>query len=225
MTTAVERYRRKAGIATAAWVSLFGATPTRNALVRAMSVAEFETHLGDGGFHNWGGVQKRGLRAEEAALLHVHGIVPGTEDALKAARGLLAPGSDEVLAQDTSPSSGPYFTWFWSFETDVDAAKKFLEVLVRDRPGVRAIIDQATPDELARAMFASRYFEGFHPNDPEANIRDYARNISATGKAIDSALGGEGAAPLPSDREHHQPAIALGFLVAAVGIAVARGPR
>ena len=225
MTAAVERYRRKAETAASAWLALFGAAPTRNALVRAMSVAEFETHLGDGGFHNWGGVQKRGLRAEESALLRLHGIDPGTDDALAAARGVLVAGADEVLAQDTSPGSGPYFTWFWSFANDVDAAKKFIEVLVKARPGVRAIIDQATPEELARAMYASRYFEGFHANDPEANIRDYARNITATGNAIEAALGAGDVAPVASQGEHHQPALVLGFLVAAVGIAVARGRR
>ena len=135
------------------------------------------------------------------------------------------PGADEVLAQDTSPGGGPYFTWFWSFANDVDAAKKFLEVLVKVRPGVRSIIDQATPEELARAMFASRYFEGFHANDPEANIRDYARNITATGKAIEAALGAGGVASVASPGERHEPALVLGFLAAAVGIAVARGPR
>jgi hypothetical protein len=220
VTVAAERYRRKADIAVAAWASLFGAPPTRNALVRAMSVAEFETHLGDAGFRNWGGVQKRGLRADEVALLAAHGLSAGTDGALTAARELLAPGSNEILAQDSSPATGPYFTWFWAFDSDVDAAKKFLQVLVKDRPAVRAVIDHASVDELARAMYATRYFEGFHRNDPEANIRDYARNIGATGKAIEDALG-----RVEVETPQHQPALAVGFLVAAIGLAVARGPR
>ena len=189
MTAAIDRYRRKADVVIAAWRALFGETPTRNALVRAMSVAEFETRMGDGGLHNWGGVQKRGLRPDEASILLGHGVFPsGGDDALSAARGLLTPGPNEILARDTSPAVGPYFTWFWTFADEAEAARKFLEVLVAQRPGVHAILDRASPEELARAMYASRYFEGFHKDDREANIRDYARNIRATGDAIEAAI-------------------------------------
>ncbi len=191
MTAAIDRYLRKAEIALSAWRDLFGEMPTRNALVRVMSVAEFETKMGDTGLHNWGGVQKRGLRPDEASILLGHGVFPsGGDEALRSARGLLRQGPNEILARDTSPIVGPYFTWFWSFASEVDAAKKFLEVLVAQRPGVRAILGRASPEELARAMYASRYYEGFHKGDPEANIRDYARNIRAIGAAIEAAITG-----------------------------------
>jgi hypothetical protein len=191
MTAAIDRYRRKAEVVVSAWRALFGEMPSRNALVRVMSVAEFETKMGDTGLHNWGGVQKRGLRPDEASILLGHGVFPsGGDEALQTARALLTPGPNEILARDTSPVVGPYFTWFWTFGNEVDAARKFLEVLVAQRPGVHAILDRASPEELARAMYASRYYEGSHKDDPEANIRDYARNIRATGDAIESAIVG-----------------------------------
>ena len=128
----------------------------------------------------------------------------------------------ETLALDTSPVIGPYFTWFWSFSDDVDAAKKFLEVLVLQRPGVRAILDSAGPDELARAMFESRYYEGFHKKDPEANIRDYARMIGATGALIEAALGGAPGGPGASSAA---AGFGLVLFFGTLGLLLMRGSR
>jgi hypothetical protein len=57
----IERYQRKARAVVEAWTGLFGAPPSMRAVVRAMCVAEFETHLGDArgswaGEHNWGAI-------------------------------------------------------------------------------------------------------------------------------------------------------------------------
>ena len=100
------------------------------------------------GEHNGGAVMKRGLSASEGETLRASGIaLTGGAPALAAARALLVPGANEALHRDSSPG-GLFFAWFWSFPTAAPAAKKFLEVLVGGRSGVRAIIDQASPDEL-----------------------------------------------------------------------------
>jgi len=187
----VSRLQDKAETLALAWQSLFGAAPSFVAMVNAMAVAELETRMGDAwpGENNWGAVMKRGLSAPESETLRASGIAPsGGAPALAAARALLVPGANESLHRDSSPGRGPFFAWFWSFPTAAQAAKKFLEVLVGGRSGVRAIIDQASPDELARAMFASHYYEGFHKDDPEANIRDYATAIRRARAAIETGL-------------------------------------
>jgi hypothetical protein len=74
----IARYQRKAHAVGDAWGALFGASPTRRALARVMSVAEFESHLGDArgwqGEHNWGAITKRPLAATERAALEARGI-------------------------------------------------------------------------------------------------------------------------------------------------------
>jgi hypothetical protein len=191
---AVARYVNKANVVAAAWRSLFNVAPQKHAVILAMAVAEFETHLGDAGGtwkgeHNWGAVHKRSLTSAEASALSTRGISPnGGEAAVTAARGVIAPtATDEALHIDDSPT-GKYFVWFFAFPSDVEAAKKFLQTLIANRPGVRAVIDQGTAADVARAMYVSKYFTGVHKNDSEANIADYAKNVSAKAQAIESAL-------------------------------------
>ena len=191
---AIARYVNKANVVTAAWKSLFNAVPTKHAVILSMGVAEFETHLGDAGGswkgeHNWGAVHKRSLTTAEAAVLHAQGVQASTgEPAVAKARALLAPTApDEALHIDDSPT-GKYFVWFYAFPNDVEAAKKFLQTLVGNRPAVRAVIDQGTPADVARAMYQTKYFTGVHKNDDEANIGDYARNVAAKVQTIESAL-------------------------------------
>lgn len=215
---AARRIWRKARTIVRAWVQVFGAVPTRHAVIRAMSVAEFETRMGDAGHtandrswageHNWGAAQKRSLTKEEHATLVAHGVSPaGGEDAVFAARRLLRAGPDEALHRDFSPRFGWYFVWFWSFPTEEQAAAKFVEVLVKDRPSVAAIIDSATPEQLAAAMYASHYYEGTDP-DPAKDVAAYARNIAATGATIEAALAGwdpASAPDVPSDLPQPAP--------------------
>jgi hypothetical protein len=217
----MSRFEEKARILSSAWQSLFGVLPSFVAMVNAMSVAEFETRMGDAwpGENNWGAVMKRGLTKDEAALLRQNGVsAAGGADAVAKARTLLIAGPNEALHRDSSPEFGPYFAWFWSFETPEQAAKKFLDVLVRARPGVRKIIDHATPDELARAMYESFYYAGFHKDDPEANVRDYARGIRRTRAAIEAALRDLAPPPPP-------PAVIASAMpppdLATVGLAIA----
>ena len=112
-----------------------------------------------------------------------------------------ATSPDEALHIDDSPT-GKYFVWFWAFPTDIEAAKKFLATLIGNRPGVRAVIDQGTAGDVARAMYQSKYFTGVHKGDDEANIGDYAKNVAAKALPIESALSLAGWEP-----EHAGPAL------------------
>ena len=172
-----------------------------------MSVAQYETRLGEAGHlasdrswageHNWGAVQKRSLTSAEAATLAAHGVIAsGGEDAVFAARRLLRAGPNEALHRDSSPRRGWYFVWFWSFATDEQAAAKFVEVLVKQRPSVAASIDTATPEQLAAVLYASHYYEGTDA-DPAKDVATYASKITATGATIAAALTGWDAASAP----------------------------
>jgi hypothetical protein len=189
----IARYVNKANVVTAAWRSLFNVVPSRPAVILAMAVAEFETHLGDAGGtwkgeHNWGAVHKRGLTSAESSALSSHGISPnGGEASVKAARAILAPTApDEALHIDDSPH-GKYFVWFYAFPSDVEAAKKFLTTLIANRPVVRSVIDQGTAADVARAMYDSKYYTGVH-KDAASNVADYAKNVAAKASTIESAL-------------------------------------
>jgi hypothetical protein len=194
----IARYQAKAGVVAAAWQCVLGEAPTRHALVLAMGVADFETRLGDAGGtwrgeHNWGAIHKRSVTSDELAILLAHGVYPTGDDALRTARGLLTAGPNEALHIDKN-RIGPYFAWFWAFATDVEGAAKYLEILVRNRAGVRAVIDTASPTELAAAMYASRYFEGTS-SDPRENIRAYAARVEEYVARVESALVGWPSAP------------------------------
>jgi hypothetical protein len=196
----IARYQLKAGVVATAWQRVLNEAPTRHALILAMAVADFETRLGDArgtwrGEHNWGAVHKRRLTSDELAILLGHGIYPTDDEALRTARGLLTAGPNEALHIDKN-RVGPYFAWFWAFGNDVDGAAKYLEILVRHRPPVRAIVDSASPTELAAAMYATRYFEGTS-KDPNENIRAYAARVEDYVARIEAALAGWPPAPTP----------------------------
>jgi hypothetical protein len=126
---------------------------------------------------------------------------------------------DEELHRDSSPHGGSYFAWYWAFPDELSAARKFLSVLVAKRPGVRAIIDRASPEELARAMYASRYFEGYS-KDPETNVRQYAAAIASRRNALADLVGLPPAAPVAS----RAPLMLAGALL-AFGLVLVRGRR
>ncbi len=197
MTTPAQitRYQTKSRAIVEAWASLFGVTPSLRELVRVMAVAEHESHMGDArgwkGEHNWGAIQKRSLSAIERFVLDVRGVAAGKPDSdtsVSLARALLPAGPSEALHVDSSPKSGPYFVWFWTFASDAEAARKFLQVLVVQHPAVRAVLEHDDVTELARAMYESGYYEGFHKNDKEANVRDYARRLAELEPLIWGAL-------------------------------------
>jgi hypothetical protein len=188
MTLTAAQYLSKAATAATAWQKVVGSPPSKNALVLAMSVADLETGLGSVTGHNWGAVHARALPADEMLTLPSQGLDPADGNAaLTTARTLLTPGKNEILVIDTSPR-GAYFVWLRTFPNDEAAAETFLTVLVKHRPGVAAIIDTATPVELAAAMYASKYFEG-NSTDAQTNINAYGALIANHALAINAALG------------------------------------
>ena len=221
----ITRYRTKAATCAAAWQQTLGEAPTRHALILAMAVADLETGLGNIRGHNWGSVHKRTLTDVEASVLLGHGIYPTGNDALAAARGLLAStqAADELLVIDASPI-GPYFVWIWSFTSDLDAAGKFLSILFGNRPSVRAIVDTATPASLSAAMYATHYYEGTSKN-PADNVRAYGRRIEACAVRIETALtgwpdgsvgGGAGSVPPGSAPAPEEKRAGLGWWIAGI---------
>jgi hypothetical protein len=180
-------YRAKAAIAAQAWLALFGKPISLNALTLVLAVGDLETGLGNVPGHNWGSVHKRTLTPDEHAILEAHSLLPSAAN-LAEARTLLAPGPSEMLFVDTGPD-GAYFVWLWAFPDDLSAATKFLQVLVQQRAGVRAILDTATPLQLAAAMYDSKYFTG-NSTDAQTNVNAYAALIAKHAQAIAPVLSG-----------------------------------
>ncbi len=190
----MSRYVRKAEAVVEAWKKRYGVMPSKHAVVLVCAVAEHETQCGDAwGFsHNWGAIQRRVLTAEERAVATAGGT-PNPKDAF------------EELHGDSSPVHGRYQTWFWKFPDDVQGADKLLQVLLDNRSAIKAHTDTLGTDELARLMYLSHYYEGFHDPRPKpdeavapggltlgqlANIADYARAIARTSAALEAGLAG-----------------------------------
>ncbi len=195
----------KANALAAAWPH--GGPPiTKNAVRLGLAQATFETHCGDDwpGSCNWGAAQYRACTAKE-----VQAIAAGT---LRNGMWLYADGSWSafhtaaalaVLKTDTHPgASGPvrYAVWFAAFPDDVDGAANYLHIVMRMASAVMGNPD-ATPEDLALAIYLRGYFEGSHAGarpvgqrslpltQPEAaNVADYAAALRRVLKDIDPAL-------------------------------------
>ena len=98
----------------------------------------------------------------------------------------------------------------------MQGANQLLGVLLENRGMIKAQIDSLTTEELARLMYLTRYFEGFHDPRPKpgevvppgaltqgqtANIADYAGAITRTAAAFEAGLAGwtPGQPPIPED--------------------------
>jgi Putative peptidoglycan binding domain len=179
----MSRFVTKAGALVTAWQQRYdGGLPTKHAALLVCSVAEHETRCGDSwpGEHNWGAIQRRTMTEAERAVVRAGGV-PEPRDAFEALHG------------DSSPINGRYQVWFWRFPNDVEGANKLLEVLLDKRPSVQKDIDRLSTDDLARRMYLTRYYEGFHDPRPRpgeqvptggltqgqrANIADYAKALA-----------------------------------------------
>jgi Putative peptidoglycan binding domain len=183
-----------------------------NALARALqphqsvalllAVAEGETRCGDAwpGEHNWGATTRRALHTDELAVLKAAGCRPSVGpdhlEVERQARAILAeavaegslddPGPGCALHCDSTPTGGPYFVFFAAFPSDVEGAAYFASFF--KTAAEKDAITAGDPDALARAMFHAGYYTGFHANDPEANIADYAANLRRILPRIISAL-------------------------------------
>lgn len=189
----MSRYHQKAQAVVDAFQKRYSKLPSRNAIVLVCAVAEHETQCGDAWnhAHNWGAIQRRVMTPAERAIVQAGGTPPPT-DAL------------EELHGDSSPVTGKYQVWFWKFPDDVQGANQLLGVLLENRGMIKARIDTLTTDELARLMYLTHYFEGFHDPRPKpgevvppggltdgqrANIADYATALRRTAGAFATGLG------------------------------------
>jgi hypothetical protein len=173
--TPTSRWVQKANAFATAWGQKYKTVAPVCLVCDALAVAQHETLCGDAwpNEFNWGALQLRTLRIGEIAALT--GIVPSPAN-VKAARVALVAGvaagafSDEpngALHVDSSPGKGWYWVFFRKCANDIDGASFFIQVLCGNRPGCLSILKSATQDwhsdcfDLASAMYATHYFEGF----------------------------------------------------------------
>lgn len=178
----IERWQSKAASYRAGWREVFGVDPTDANTALGLSVAEHETRCGDAwpGEFNWGAVQVSAAEwggpdfAKERVVLgqcelpksiaEIKHAVADARAALDAA-GLKWNG----LHVDTSPRLrsasnpiGAYWIFFRVFDDDAAGAAHFIKTLAKARTSCRAVLERGgTGYELAGAMYASKYFEGF----------------------------------------------------------------
>lgn len=197
----INRITRKAEACAKAYALRYGVIPTRHAVVTICSVALHETALGDAwkASGNWGAIQRRAMTPAERELARTGQPIPARDPF-------------EGLHGDSSPIHGQYQAWYWHFPVgityppaglagDEAGAWKLCEVLLDNRPAIKAVIDTIDEETLAKLMYESRYYEGVH--DPrvqggkEANVRDYASALEHCRVAIERDLGKDWQ-PLPS---------------------------
>ncbi len=201
----MNRYAQKACAVVDAWKNRYGTMPSKHAVTLVCAVAEHETRCGDAWnhAHNWGAIQRRTMTPAERAIVQTGGTPPPVD-------------AFEELHGDSSPIHGRYQVWFWKFPDDVQGANQLLGVLLENRDTIKAHIDTLSTDELARLMYLTHYFEGFHDPRPKpgevvtpgaltqgqlANIADYAGAIGRTASAFEAGLAGwtPGQPPIPED--------------------------
>jgi hypothetical protein len=100
---------------------------------------------------------------------------------------------------DSNPKSGEYLGCFYAFPNDVEASKKFVQVLVKNRPTVAVALRLGGADAVARQMFFTGYYTGIHANNPEANIADYAGRLAKIYPRVVAELGDDWAPERASD--------------------------
>lgn len=200
---AIDSWYEKADAFAEAWFQVFRMHPVKGTVVLGLCVAEHETRCGDAwpGSHNWGAATRRSLTEAERVALRAAGVRPvlnpasareASETAAMAALGKaqIDPGSDVTLHVDSLPKltgNEPYFTWFAKEPDDIAGARYFIKILSRTADEKAALAGTSTY-AIANAMFHAGYYTGFHHDDPEANIRDYANSLAMLVPVIAGAL-------------------------------------
>jgi hypothetical protein len=134
------------------------------------------------------------LRTDEKAIA---GTPPdprkNPERVYEARRALATAGLAEprgALHVDSSPGKGWYWVYFRRWPDDMTGAEDFVHVLAEQSVNTRKALETGTPEAVARAMYARKYYEGRHvPTETyhtpdgdflgaELNVRDYARAIA-----------------------------------------------
>jgi hypothetical protein len=201
----MSRWTDKADIFSQAYVQVFKGLPSKHCVLFGLSVAEWETGCGDRLHGNWGGTIQGQLRQSDLDILRAAGLDPSKPADLVKAQSLLIPPAHSLLGRDTSAQSGWYWIWWHLPATPVDGALYFINVLIKQRPSCKAILedDNATLDALARSMYATHYFLGlFNPHDQavvyngkymtgeEANIESYRDHLFLIEPGIVAGLAG-----------------------------------
>jgi len=181
-----------------AWKDL-GIEPTPSRVELSGAVASYETGYGKGwrkagvDSHNWGAIHK---------------TLPTCSDGARSARcsskGKPTCPKGTFLHKD-SDSAGPYYACFLEYATPREAARHFVQVLIRrnkcrEVPGALSVLDALDTGDtfkLAQALWATCFFTT-HVGAPEADARiaEYAaalerhRTVRACPSWITSTMAG-----------------------------------
>lgn len=181
------RWLSKANIYAAAYEHVFSKFPSKHHVLFALAVAQLETQCGDLLDGNWGGTTSGHLSSDELDTLADAGLSPNNASDVPKAQALVQRAS-AVLERDAD-SRGWYWIFFFKPATPVVGAEYFVKILVQQRATCALILDDdnATFDELARAMYLSHYFSGTS-KDPETNIDVYSDRLQSIEPGIVAAL-------------------------------------
>lgn len=169
-----------------------------------LAVSRHETCLGDCapfiGAHNFGAIQC-GVVADK------QGKCPG----------------GCIPARDTSPTSeGTSISYLGCFETkpsDELGVRRFVKLMVADRPKIAASLPSGDAREIATAMRASYYYEGFGKTEAD-RIENYAVAIERNARRNAQQLGTTSLILLPPKEPPPDPPLTgeelAGFSVAAL---------
>jgi len=115
----------------------------------------------------------------------------------------VSPDGRGFLYTDTSPnddgSSTPYSVYFRRYESDEEAVRDLVQQVYDNRPAVLQAASEADVLGFSRAMYESRYYEGFG-RTKEERIANHHKAVKAALRRIANALGEplpDGSMPLP----------------------------
>lgn len=163
-----------------AWTQLLGREPTEREVRMAQAIARGESYYGWPnaekhpewqGHHNWGASH---------CLARIDGKIKQCLQNGACVKGFLS--TDKINGK-------PYKVCFEHNETNVDGAKRFLEVLLVKRPKVAAVFASGDAYQVALAMRRSSYFARTRVADEQqmqSDARYYAGAIITNDKAIAS---------------------------------------
>lgn len=170
--------------------------PTLAEICAVQYVACHETGYGAGwhspphapdanGSNNWGSVQ-----CTEHWKEHYQQIGQGPRPDLSDHSVPSAVAGHCFLAVDSTPKNGT--SWYagpYRIYTDPHDGCAAVMSLLERRGVLQVAREQRTIWAVAAEMFKKGYYQGFHENDPQANITDYTRALTGAGQKISAALG------------------------------------
>lgn len=172
-----ERHKWARGILAQAWPQARpGEVPTLAELQMVQALAAFDGGYGRGytqkpelqDCHNWGAI---------------HQGFPLPD-------GTCPPGG-KLSTDFSAAKQAKYPVCFKCYQTDVDGAADVIRQMtapIRKNTG-QAMKDRRTVQDVSRALFVEKYFGGFHKDDPERNVTEYANNLWSKLQAIAAAVG------------------------------------